>query len=262
MWPALQLGEPIDWNIGSCLREWSCLGKVSLLYSQHHMLGVISLPLTGSIAQIMVWPMIFWQHCSGIVCQNFLETIILLLARSCSRTFRPGPDPMMSCQAGWTTWPCQCWAVLASLLLSGEARALVPYALQLAVRKLDANSELEKTILACAQLLNACYENLSPAKFQAEHLKINCRKFCTLLVALVSSVNGSTKWHLKPELHMFQELCETMESYPSLTWTYRDEDAGGGLMQVGRRRGGSNNCWATCLNVLDKFKAKNRIPVL
>ena len=145
---------------------------------------------------------------------------------------------------------------------AGEARALVPYALQLAVRKLDANSELEKTILACAQLLNACFENLSPAKFQAEHLKINCRKFCTLLVALVSSVNGSTKWHLKPELHMFQELCETMESYPSLTWTYRDEDAGGGLMQVGRRRGGSNNCWATGLNVLDKFKAKNRIPVL
>ena len=145
---------------------------------------------------------------------------------------------------------------------AGEARALVPYALQLAVSKLDANNELDKTILVCAQHLNACYENLSPEKFQAEHLKINCRKYCTLLVALESSVNDSSRWHVKPKLHMFQELCETMDSCPSLTWTYRDEDAGGGLMQVGRRRGGSNNCWATGLNVLDKFRAKNRIPVL
>ena len=132
----------------------------------------------------------------------------------------------------------------------------MPYALQLAVRKLDASNELEKTIFSCAQHLNACYENRSPAKFQAEHLKINCRKFCTLLVALESSVNDSTKWHVKPKLHMFQELCETMDSCPSLTWTYRDEDAGGGIMQVGRRRGGSNNCWATGQNMLDKLERR------
>ena len=106
--------------------------------------------------------------------------------------------------------------------------------------------------LSCAQHLSACYENLSPAKFQAERLKINCRTFCTLLVALENSVDDSNKWHVKPKLHMFQELCETMESCPSLTWAYRDEDAGGGLMQVGRRRGApttagplASMCWTS-----------------
>ncbi len=145
---------------------------------------------------------------------------------------------------------------------AGEARALVPYALELGRKMLDAGDLHEQTILACCEHLNQCYANLSPASFCFESLKTHCRKFCMLLVSLESHANDASKWAVKPKLHMFQELCETMNSCPSLTWTYRDEDAGGGIMQVGRRRGGSNNCWATGQNMLDKFRAKNRIPVL
>jgi hypothetical protein len=145
---------------------------------------------------------------------------------------------------------------------AGEARALVPYALELGRRVLDPNDVQEQTILAACQHLNDCYINLSPARFSAESLKTSSRKFCVLLVALEAAANDASKWAVKPKLHMFQELCETMDTCPSLTWTYRDEDAGGAIMQVARRRGGSNNCWATGKNMLDKFRAKHSIPIL
>ena len=145
---------------------------------------------------------------------------------------------------------------------AGEARALVPYVLELGRKMLDPSDLHEQAILACCEHLNQCYANLSPTCFSSDSLKTNSRKFCLLLVSLEAAANDRSKWAVKPKLHMFQELCETMDSCPSLTWTYRDEDAGGGIMQVGRRRGGSNNCWATGKNMLDKFRAKNRLPIL
>ena len=145
---------------------------------------------------------------------------------------------------------------------AGEARGLVPFALELGRKHLNAQDVMEGTILACCKHLDGCYQNLSPAVFTSESLKTHSRKLCALLVALEAMADDRSKWAVKPKLHYFQELCETMDTCPSLSWCYRDEDAGGAIMQIGRRRGGSNNCWATAKNMLDKFRAKNSIPYL
>lgn len=143
---------------------------------------------------------------------------------------------------------------------AGEARGLVPYALQVCRQKLDPQSPIEHTILKMAEHLQACYANLSPAAFNADDLQLNCKKFCLLYAALEEMTNDRSKWHIKPKMHMFMELCE-QRTCPSLHWNYRDEDAGGGVMQLARRRGGSNSPGATARNMLLRFMAKNRIPV-
>ena len=143
---------------------------------------------------------------------------------------------------------------------AAEARALVPYGLLLARRLLSDQDPLENTIRQAAFHLNECYKNLSVNQFDAGSLKNHSRLFSSLYVALEAAVNDKTKWHVTPKLHLFQEMAEETSSCPSLTWTYRDEDMGGTLMQISRRRGGASNVGVTARTLLLKFVANNSMP--
>ena len=145
---------------------------------------------------------------------------------------------------------------------AAEARNLVPFVLALVQKYLSHNNDLESTMIHCTTYLSKCYANLSVASFSAASLKDASRKFCTLYVTLERMFNDKRLWHVTPKLHLFQELCEECATCPSLSWVYRDEDMGGSLMGLGRRRGGANNVTTTACAVLYRFIANNRMPAL
>jgi hypothetical protein len=145
---------------------------------------------------------------------------------------------------------------------AAEARGLVPFATFACNKWLSDNNPLEQTMKQAAIHLQACYDCLSRNTFNHQVLQENSRKFCLLLVALETASPNKRLWRVMPKIHLFQEMCEMQVGCPSTCWTYRDEDFGGTLMQVGRRRGGSNHPSATAKNLLLKFMAGNRFPSL
>lgn len=140
---------------------------------------------------------------------------------------------------------------------AAECRALVPFGLSMANRFLNSGA-LEDTARMAMQHLQSCYELLSPQTFSAEAMGYHSQRFCLLYVALESAL--PQQFHLKPKLHLFQELTQMSKSCPSLFWTYRDEEFGGSVAQISKRRGGSNNPVATAKCLLHKFIAKNPLP--
>ena len=145
---------------------------------------------------------------------------------------------------------------------AAEARLLMPFAVELSRKYLSPANAFEETMLNCTLQLNGCYNNLSAAAYCAQSLKEHSRKFAILYVSLETLAGNKQKWHVTPKLHLFQELCEEIGTCPSLTWTYRDEDMGGTMMQLDRHRGGSHNITAAGTSTLHRFIAKNRMPAL
>ena len=140
---------------------------------------------------------------------------------------------------------------------AAECRALIPYALDSANRLLDASDPLEASITQATVHLNACYSNLSADAFNAAHMKENSLKFCLLYVALEAR---DKRFCIKPKLHLFMELTQLGNSCPSLFWTYRDEDFGGFVAQISKKRGGFNKPGNTAKSVLLKFISKHSLP--
>ena len=145
---------------------------------------------------------------------------------------------------------------------AAEARFLVPFSIALNAEYLDLGDKAEQAMHQCGLELQGCYQNLSPEIFCKTNLRDHSRRFCLLYCALEKSFADKCVWHVTPKLHLFQHLCEDMESCPSLFWTYRDEEMGGSVMKIGLRRGGRHSITAAATDVLSRFMAKNRIPVL
>ena len=142
---------------------------------------------------------------------------------------------------------------------AAEARFLVPFAKQAANRYFADDVPCEKAIKDATNQLAACYDCLSGASYSSEALKDHSRRFCLLAVALESAMPGKL-FHVRPKLHLMQELCEMNDANPSLYWNYRDEDFGGTLAALSKRRGGSNNPTSTSRAMLFKFMASNSLP--
>ena len=96
--------------------------------------------------------------------------------------------------------------------------------------------------------------------FVAVDLTRHSRTCCLLTVALEAA--NKKLWRVKPKMHLFQELCEMQSSSPADSWTYRDEDFGGTLAKVSRRRGGLNSPLGTARSVLQRFAAKHAVPAI
>ena len=142
---------------------------------------------------------------------------------------------------------------------AAEARALVPFGLELANKYLTSTEE-ENTVRLAMQHLFNCYEMLSPTTFCAERMAFQSKQFCLLYCALEQL--QPHLFHIMPKLHLWQELTQMSRSCPSLFWTYRDEEFGGTAAQLSKRRGGSNNPTATARALLNKFRGKHRVPAL
>jgi hypothetical protein len=142
---------------------------------------------------------------------------------------------------------------------AAESRALVPFGLQLANTYLCSTEE-ENTVRLAMQHLFNCYELLSPRTFCAEKMASESKFFCLLYCALEQL--QPHLFHIRPKLHLWQELTQMSRSCPSLFWTYRDEEFGGTAALLSKRRGGSNNPTATAFALLNKFRGKHCVPAL
>ena len=142
---------------------------------------------------------------------------------------------------------------------AAKARALVPFACKLAYEMLDPLVPRYGAIRQAAFHLNEVYSALSANHpSPCETMKESGIKFALQYVALHDHCNAadSASWRIKPKLHLFLHITSD-SSIPRLTWTYRDEDFGGSVARMARRRGFLLNCASTSESVLTRFKIAN-----
>ena len=121
---------------------------------------------------------------------------------------------------------------------------------------LDINVPKHAAMRQAAFHLNEVYSALSanhpsPAAAMKEH----GLKFALQYIALHDHLNAADEhaFRIKPKLHLFIHITSD-DSLPRLTWTYRDEDFGGSVARMARRRGGLLRCGTTSMAVLSRFK--------
>lgn len=138
---------------------------------------------------------------------------------------------------------------------AAQCRALVPFAHKLSQELLSTASPIEGTAKQGMFHLCECYKTLSAdCIFAADLLKEHSIRFAQLYVALEAAQGNDNKlWAIKPKLHMFLELCSD-GSRPSMCWNYRDEDWGGTVARMSRRRGGILRAKVFSSNLLYRFR--------
>jgi len=143
---------------------------------------------------------------------------------------------------------------------AAEVRGLIPIARDLVELLLDDADPIDHTVKMAMVSLSACYDCLSADHPSPNAFKDHSRRFASLFVALEQR---TTTFGIRPKLHMFQELCEmTVGSRPAAHWTYRDEDFGGSLVALAKRRGGRTIPKTIGCRVLSKFMARHKLPWL
>lgn len=147
---------------------------------------------------------------------------------------------------------------------AGEVRDLVKFAEELAHNHLSRDDQFELTVRQATTELVQMYAALSRDTESSNTMRDHCRKFCVLYSALECRSPDKKLWRMKPKVHMLQELAEmgVNGSNPSLFWTYRDEDVGGSIARLARRRGGANTAFSTAQSTLDRFVTNNPVPRL
>jgi hypothetical protein len=221
-----------------------------------------------------------WLHCADQgVSADFLGNLFQLFLE---RRKLPGASAKERCSSLWariqdfyrahqvedklqglrTTMICQEGKAPKLRCSAAQCRALVPLGKQLADALLCDEDPEEAAAKEAAGHLASCYQALSASSiFWEEALAAASRKFALLLVALEAHRGHPWRWRVKPKLHLWLELCSE-GSQPSSFWTYRDEDFGGFLARLSRRRGGLLRPGATSRNLLQKFCIKEPVPRL
>ena len=145
---------------------------------------------------------------------------------------------------------------------AGEIRGVIPWALEASNRLLSDQVPLESTAKCAMGYLNQCYTNLSGAAYNADNMCEASRRFVLLYTALEAATEGKI-FSLKSKVHLFMELTQLSRSNPSKTWYYRDEEFGGSVAQLSKKKGGSSNPHAVGSALLKKFLALHKsIPIL
>jgi hypothetical protein len=140
-----------------------------------------------------------------------------------------------------------------------ELRALVPFAAELAEALLDATQPVELTMVMLGRELRDLYSHMQ--NFAPARLAEASRRVAKLWVALEAR-SPEPLWRIKPKLHLAQELCEVVafaRGSPRSFWTYRDEDFGGKMAIVGRRRGGRGTALAVSTRLLQRFVCRHEL---
>ncbi len=142
---------------------------------------------------------------------------------------------------------------------AAQARALVPFAVVLCGEMDQTNVEVAAASVAAKHLLH-CYNCLGGDAAELASLKEHITKYALQLVAL-EAVGAPLAWRVKPKVHLWLELCQEGIDATS-TWTYRDEDFGGFLAQLSKRRGGKLTVAAASSSFLRRFLMKQPVPRL
>ena len=67
---------------------------------------------------------------------------------------------------------------------------------------------------------------------------------------------GARAWRIKPKLHLLLHIASD-SNLPKLIWTCRDEDFGGSVARMARRRGNLLSCRAVSWTALARFQIAN-----
>ena len=114
-------------------------------------------------------------------------------------------------------------------------------------------------------LLKLQWSNVpSQQVFEPSALHREALKFAALYVTLnqISVQQGRQLFKVTPKLHLFLEMTFDPKASPSTGWTYRDEDWGGQMSELARRRGGNLTCLAVAQAMFHKFAALHQVPSL
>ena len=133
-------------------------------------------------------------------------------------------------------------------------RALVPFVPQLLgliPRQEPPEVDIEvDTADWASQYLCKCYSGLGHNDGDAQaQLPDNARKFAIMMVSL-EQLNPD-RWRVYPKLHKMLHMVE--QGQPSSRWVYKDEDFGGPVAGLARRRGGQLNPTTTSSSTLARF---------
>ena len=142
---------------------------------------------------------------------------------------------------------------------AAKIRALVPFVWQLAQELLDTRDPKQVALRQAAFHLAEVYSALSGShQDPCASMKEHGRKFAIQYVALHDHLNPADDraFRIKPKMHLFLHITSD-NSLPRLTWTYRDEDFGGSVARMARRRGGALKCSSTSKICLTRFKISN-----
>ena len=135
----------------------------------------------------------------------------------------------------------------------------MPIAHSLAQETLSSVVPIEAAAKVGMTHLHQCYLALSSESiFANDILRENSIKFALQYVALEAAADDTKQWRIKPKLHLFLEVCAE-GSKPALFWNYRDEDYGGTVAHLSRRRGGLLSVQAFSRNLLERFKIKQPV---
>ena len=139
---------------------------------------------------------------------------------------------------------------------AAQCKALVPFVAECADEMLLEIDPVEKAVKMAAQHLKHVYDTLSESSFMsADVARSEGLKFALQYVALHDVAGTETRWKIKPKLHLWLHMTSD-GSKPSRYWNYRDEDYGGSVARMCRRRGGTLKPGPVSQNVLTKFLVK------
>ena len=114
-------------------------------------------------------------------------------------------------------------------------RHLIPFCLEVAEIHCVSGSAVDDAALNAMRHLHTCYHTLSGSCiFRSDLLRDSASRFVTLFAALQRLQPNN--WRVKPKAHLLLEMAFA-GGQPSLCWTYRDEDFGGSVGHVAKRRG-------------------------
>lgn len=139
---------------------------------------------------------------------------------------------------------------------ASQVKGLVPFALELARQHFTGNVH-KQTVKAVIEQLAFMYKALDEPVWPAADVAAAGRKLMLLYSALraeQANIGAYTMWQLKPKFHLMLELVEFValeHGSPKDYWTYADEDFGGWLAALARRRGGHRTPVAVALKLLN-----------
>ena len=143
---------------------------------------------------------------------------------------------------------------------AAHARTLVPF-LPVLAKHAAPDTERARVCTATAEWLAECYrlQDQAPCPALAQASRKFANSYCALH-ELIAQDFETQEWHIKPKLHLFQELCEYSSRNPRDFWCYKDETFGNVCAGFARRYGGPDRPGHNTQMVLQAWCCSEPLP--